>query len=212
MINNSVSDEDLKMCEKWTMPKLLYTKQSASLQIVAVVWVARSCSLDVNDRKQVLVMQNGLMWLQRALLFCDSKLFWTTGIQTRMDFETSVLKFLYFNMVMLKMAAVSEERNKPVILTFYNRYAEVGNNVEVAKLMTKHQLCRRWLQWLRSETNHFSCTFPPWIRWSWQQCLRRETKLSELHCATVMLKVAAVSVMNDSVRNWSPFCCKQLYV
>lgn len=93
MTNNSVSDEGLKLCKKWTMPKLLYTKQSASLQIVAVFWVARSCSLDVNDRKQVLVMQNGLMWLQWALLLCDSKLFWTTGIQTRIDFETNVLTF-----------------------------------------------------------------------------------------------------------------------
>lgn len=49
-----------------------------------------------------------------------------------MDFETSVLKFLHFNVVMLKMAAVSEKRTKPVIHTFLHRYADVGNNVEVA--------------------------------------------------------------------------------
>jgi hypothetical protein len=40
------------------MPKLVYTKQSVSLQIAAVFWIATSCSWDVDDRKQVFVMQN----------------------------------------------------------------------------------------------------------------------------------------------------------
>jgi len=53
-----VFEEELKVCKQWIMPQLLYTKQSASLLIAAVVWVATLCSLDVDDRKQVFVMQN----------------------------------------------------------------------------------------------------------------------------------------------------------
>lgn len=112
MINNNVFDEDLKLCEQSIMPKLLYTKQWASLQIEAVFWFATSCSLDVNDRKLLFVVQNWWMWSQRAHVLCDSNLIWTTGIQTSMDFETWVLTFLHFTTIMLKLAAVSEKRNK----------------------------------------------------------------------------------------------------
>jgi len=65
-----VFEEELKVCKQWIMPQLLYTKQSASLLIAAVVWVATSCSLDVDDRKQVFVMQNWLMWFQWVLVLC----------------------------------------------------------------------------------------------------------------------------------------------
>jgi hypothetical protein len=46
-----------------------------------------------------------------------------------MDFAKRVLKFLHFTTVMLKLAAVSENRNRLGILTFYHGCAEVGSHV-----------------------------------------------------------------------------------
>jgi len=44
-----------------------------------------------------------------------------------MDFEKRVLKFLHFTTVMLKLAAVFENRNRQWILTFRHGYAEEGS-------------------------------------------------------------------------------------
>jgi hypothetical protein len=98
-VNSRVFEEDLKMCEQWIMSELLYTKQSASLQIAAVVWFATSCSLDVDDRKQVRI--SNAIWIDvvsmsSCELLRDGNVIRTTGIQTNMDFDTRVLTFLHF--------------------------------------------------------------------------------------------------------------------